>query len=413
MIIIIYINFIKLFKHSTLIKYRMEGIEDENIEKEKTIESWDELDIRTDLLRGIYAHGFEKPSVIQSKACGPLFEGRDVLAQAQSGTGKTGAFVIGALNRIDTSTNKTQVLVLAPTRELAIQILNVQQELGSMIKNLNGKLLVGGHSADNDMYDLRRNTPHIIIGTPGRIYDMFKRNIISTQNIDMIILDEADEMFSYGFKYQLFDIFQFLRKDIQIALFSATLPDAVVQLTKSLLKDPVNIVMKAEQLVLDGISQFIVTLIDDKQKFEALKDIFDRLTISQTIIYCNGLARVQDLYEAMKNEGYPVCCIHSEMNKEQRKESFDEFKKGKYRVLISSNITARGIDIQQVSIVINFDLPRDPHTYLHRIGRSGRWGRKGLGINFITQRDISNLKNIESHYSCRMEELPMNFETIV
>jgi translation initiation factor 4A len=385
-------------------------MENENVSE--SVESWDLFDIKSDLLRGIYAHGFEKPSAIQSKACGPLIEGRDILAQAQSGTGKTGAFVIGALNKIDISLNKTQVLILAPTRELALQIMTVQQDLGSMMKKLNGKLLVGGHSTDGDMYEIRRTTPHIIIGTPGRIFDMFKRNIINTKDIDMIILDEADEMFSYGFKDQLFDIFQFLREDIQIALFSATLPETVIKLTKSLLKNPVNIVMKTEQLVLDGIKQYIVVLEDDKQKFDALKDLYDRLTVSQTIIYCNGVGRVNDLYEAMKNDGYPVCCIHSDMSKEQRKESFDEFKNGKYRVLISSNVTARGIDIQQVSIVINFDLPRDPHTYLHRIGRSGRWGRKGMGINFVTQRDVTTLKLIESHYNCRMEELPMNFDTI-
>ena len=380
---------------------------------ETKIETWDDLNIKSDLLRGIYSYGFEKPSEIQCKACGPLFEGRDVLAQAQSGTGKTGAFVIGALNNIDVSKCKTQVVIMAPTRELALQILSVQQELGSMMKGLCGKLLVGGHSSEQDTCELRRNTPHIIIGTPGRIFDMFKRNIIDTKGINMIILDEADEMLSCGFKEQLFSIFQYFKKDIQIALFSATLPDSISTLTSSLLKDPVNIVMKTEQLVLDGIKQFFVTINNDKQKFEVLTDIFERLVLSQTIIYCNSVGRVNELFEAMKNENYPVCHIHSEMNKEQRKESFDEFKNGKYRVLISSNVTARGIDIQQVNIVINFDLPRDPNTYLHRIGRSGRWGRKGIGINFVTPKDVSNLKFIENHYDIRMEELPSNFETIV
>lgn len=380
---------------------------------EDKIETWDDLKIKNDLLRGIYSHGFEKPSEIQCKACGPLFEGRDVLAQAQSGTGKTGAFVIGALNNIDVSKDKTQVLILAPTRELALQILTVQQDLGSMIKDLKNKLLVGGHSSETDIYDLRKTTPHIIIGTPGRVFDMFKRNTIDTKGINMIILDEADEMLSAGFKEQLFLIFQYLRKDIQIALFSATLPDSINTLTTTLLKDPVNIVMKTEQLVLDGIKQFFVSINNDKQKYEVLTDIFDRLVLSQTIIYCNSVGRVNELFEAMKNENYPVCSIHSEMNKEERKESFDEFKNGKYRVLISSNVTARGIDIQQVNIVINFDLPRDPNTYLHRIGRSGRWGRKGIGINFVTPKDVSNLKFIENHYDIRMEELPLNFETIV
>jgi len=377
------------------------------------IETWDDLNIKNDLLRGIYSYGFEKPSEIQRKACGPLLEGRDILAQAQSGTGKTGAFIVGALNNTDPLKRETQVLIMAPTRELALQIFSVQQDLSSMIKGLVGKLLVGGQSLNDDIYDLKRNTPHIIIGTPGRIYDMFNRNAIVTANINMIVLDEADEMLSSGFKEQLFDIFQYLKKDVQIALFSATLPEPIVALTKNLLKNPVNIVMKTEQLVLDGIKQFFVSIYNDKQKYEVLTDLFDRLVLSQTIIYCNSVGRVNELFEAMKADNYPVCSIHSDMNKNQRKEAFDEFKKGKYRVLISSNVTARGIDIQQVNIVINFDLPRDPHTYLHRIGRSGRWGRKGIGINFVTPKDVSNLKFIEGHYDITMEELPSNFETIV
>lgn len=380
--------------------------------EENDISTWDELELKDDLLRGIYAYGFEKPSPIQCKACRPFFSGRDILAQAQSGTGKTGAFVVGALSKIDTSITNTQVLILNPTRELASQTLKVIEGIGCMIKNLKSKILVGGASSEIDTYDMRRNVPHIITGTPGRVYEMLKRNIIS-KNISLIILDEADEMFSFGFKDQIFDIFQLLNKDIQIALFSATIPPHVLNISTHLLKNPVSIVMKAEELVLDGISQYYVALEDDKQKFSTLQDIFERLTISQTIIYCNSVMRVIDLYEAMKNDNFPVCCIHSNMSKEERDVSFEEFKNGKYRVLISSNVTARGIDIQQVSIVINFDLPKDPHSYLHRIGRSGRWGRKGIGINFVTRRDKHTLKLIESHYSKEMDELPANFEKIL
>lgn len=374
--------------------------------------SWDELNIKDDLLRGIYAYGFENPSTIQSLTCIPLAEGRDLLAQAQSGTGKTGAFVIGALNKI-TMDDKTQCLIIAPTRELAIQIDDVQKNLGVAMKNLKSKLLIGGQSSDGDIYEIRRNVPHLIIGTPGRIYEMFKKNIINYKDIDIVILDEADEMFSYGFKDQIQDIFQFLRKDVQIALFSATLPSNVLQITKSLLKDPLNITMKAEELVLDGIKQFYVLLDDDKQKFNTLQDLFERLIISQTIIYCNSVNRVIELHTAMKVDGFAVCCVHSNMDKDERNHSFNEFKSGKFRVLISSNVTSRGIDIQQVNIVINFDLPKDPHTYLHRIGRSGRWGRKGVGINFVTRKDVPTLKNIEEHYSNRMEELPNDFDKII
>jgi len=374
-------------------------------------ETWDSMDLDIDLLRGVYAYGFEKPSPIQSKACIPIIKGHDILAQAQSGTGKTGTFVIGSLARIDTSVNKTQVLILNPTRELAVQTMNVILGIGCMMSKLSSKILVGGN--DDNIYDMRRNPPHIIAGTPGRVYDMFRRDFINPMDINLIVLDEADELLSDGFKDQLFDIFQYLRKDAQVALFSATLSQDIINITKNILKDPLHIVMKAENLVLDGISQFFVKVEDDKQKFSTLQDLFERLVLSQTIIYCNSVPRVIDLYEAMKQDNFPVCCIHSNMDKQERKIAFDEFKSGKYRVLISSNVTARGIDIQQVSIVINFDLPKDPHTYLHRIGRSGRWGRKGVGINFVTRRDMYNVKSIETYFDKEMEELPMHFENVL
>lgn len=367
--------------------------------------NWDDLNLPTNLLRGIFAYGFDKPSPIQSLACAPLISGNDILAQAQSGTGKTGAFVIGALTRIDPKLIKTQVIIMSPTRELALQTKNVADELSNMM-NINIKSLVGGTNVN--LNELKNNPPQIVIGTPGRIAEMIYKRIINAATIKLIILDEADELFSFGFKDQVVEIINKLDPNVQIALFSATIPQHVLSL--SFLKDPVKIILEPEKLVLDGISQFYVTVNDDKQKFLVLKDLFGRLDVSQTIIYCNSVERVSELTDAMKSEGYPVCCIHSGMDKHERNITFTEFKSGKFRVLISSNITARGIDIQQVSIVINFDLPKDPDIYLHRIGRSGRWGRKGVGINFITKYDIQYVKMIETHYNKQMEELPIQFD---
>jgi len=371
-----------------------------------SIKNWDELDISVNLLRGIYAYGFEKPSPIQSLACSHLISGKDILAQAQSGTGKTGAFVIGALSRIDPSINKTQAIILSPTRELALQTADVASDLSSMM-GINIKTLIGGTNVN--INELKNSPPHIVVGTPGRVTEMLNKRIIFVVNIKIIIFDEADELFSYGFKDQVLDIINKLNPSVQIALFSATIPPHVLT-TSSILKDPVKIILEPEKLVLDGISQYYVTVNDDKQKFLVLKDLFGRFDVCQTIIYCNSVERVSELADAMKTEGYPVCCIHSNMDKQLRNNTFSEFKSGKFRVLISSNITARGIDIQQVSIVINFDLPKDPDIYLHRIGRSGRWGRKGVGINFITKYDVQYVKLIESHYNKEMEELPLHFE---
>ena len=229
--------------------------------------------------------------------------------------------------------------------------------------------------------------PHILIGTPGRIHDLIRRKKLNSKTIKMLVLDEADDMLSTGFKDQIYSIFQHLSNDIQIVLFSATLPTDILQLTSKFMRDPINILVKKDSVTLEGIKQYYVAIDDDHQKYETLKD----------------------LYEALIKDSFPVCQIHSEMDKSQRESSYQEFVNGGSRVLISTNLTARGIDVQQVSTVINFDLPKDIHTYIHRIGRSGRWGRKGLGINLVTRRDIRNMKEIESYYETQIDELPSSF----
>ena len=226
---------------------------------------------------------------------------------------------------------------------------------------------------------------------------MLRRNKLSTMSLKVIVLDEADEMLSHGFKEQIYNIFQFLPKQIQVSLFSATLPDTIHAITENFMRNPVKILVKADQLTLEGINQYYIGLENDSQKYDALKDLYDVLSLSQCIIYCNSIRRVQELYEAMKTDSFPVCHIHSNMDKNERQENYNKFRSGSMRVLISSNVTARGIDIQQVSTVINFDIPKDTHTYLHRIGRSGRWGRKGTGINFVTRRDAFHMREIEKY----------------
>jgi translation initiation factor 4A len=368
--------------------------------------TWDELDLNPDLLRSIYSHGFEKPSPIQSKGIAPIKEGRDIIAQAQSGTGKTGCFTVGVLSRINISEKSNQALIMAPTHELAQQITSVINSLSIMMTGIRIKTVIGGSSIDEDATEMRENPPHIIVGCPGRVYDMIRRRHINATKLKIVILDEADEMLSSGFKEQVYNIFQYLNKNVQIALFSATLPNNIFQITNKFMRNPVKICVKAESLTLEGIKQYYVAIDDDRQKYLTLKDLYQHITLAQCIIYSNSVKRVIDLYEAMKEDGFPVCCLHSSMDKYEREKSFKDFRSGEARVLISSNVTSRGIDIQQVSVVINFDLPRDVHNYLHRIGRSGRWGRKGTGINFITRRDIIKMKEIESYYNTQIDELP-------
>jgi translation initiation factor 4A len=376
----------------------------------KEFDKWEDLEgiLNEDIIRGVYSYGFDTPSVIQRKALLTMFDRRDIIAQAQSGTGKTGVFTIGVLQNINPELNKTQGLIMAPTRELAKQIHEVITSIGSVNKSIKYHLLIGGTSTDDDAFELKNNTPHIIVGCPGRVYDMMRRNNIVAKDISILILDEADEMLSIGFKEQVYNIFQYLNNDVQVGLFSATLPVELQTLTDKFMRNPVRILVKSELLTLEGIKQYYVALNDDSQKYATLKDIFNIISMSQCIIYCNSIKRVMDLTEAMQNDGFPVCCIHSNMEKSKRDEAYSEFKAGKHRVLISSDVTSRGIDVQQVRTVLNFDLPKCVFKYLHRIGRSGRWGRKGTAINFVTRWDMKTMKEVERHYHTIVDELPSN-----
>lgn len=378
-------------------------IEPDSIPEVKT---WDDLELDPSILRSIYSYGFENPSEIQKKAIPPIKKGRDLIAQAQSGTGKTGAFVIGSLSQLDVSSRTTQIIVLAPTHELVTQIFTVFASLSGFIDGIVIRKMVGGTAVVDDIQELRNNPPHVVVGCTGRVFDMIKRRALSTRDIKICVLDEADEMLSIGFKDQIYNIFQQLPSNVQIALFSATMPPAILQLTGIFMRDPVKITMQPQELNLEGIKQYFIAIDNDYDKLDVLKDLFSRLTVYQTIIYANDVRRVKDLHEMMIKEGFAVCCIHREMTKPERAETIKEFRDGKYRMLISSNITARGIDVQQVNTVINFDIPRSVDVYLHRIGRSGRWGRKGVAINLVTKMDVRQMKYIETHYKVNIEEMP-------
>ena len=389
-----------------------EIILDKNVESEIT--TFEELDLNDELLRGIYSYGFERPSPIQRLAIRPLIDRRDILAQAQSGTGKTATFAIGSLSIVKQEDNFTQILVLSPTKELSIQSSNVYKSLGDQMKSLRVQTLYGGQNMEdfgnNDFS--KRLHPHVICGCTGRVLDMMQRNRITSRKIKMVILDEADEMLSSGFKEQVYQIFQYFNNNIQVALFSATIPESIKPIIDKIVRNPVRISVKLEQLSLEGIHQYYVAVDDDRQKYMALKDIYSNLSVSSCIIYANSVKRVAELYDAMIEDGFPVCCIHSNMDRTVRENSFKDFRQGKFRVLISSNVTSRGIDIQQVGTVINFDIPKCVHNYLHRIGRSGRWGRKGVGINLITRRDFFKLREIEKHYEIKVKELPSDLKNL-
>lgn len=375
---------------------------------------WDDITgLSSEILHGIYTYGFETPSEIQLKAVPPLLERRDVIAQAPSGTGKTGAFAVAALQTLDLAdASFVQVVILAPTHELVTQIAAVVEALGSRIA-VRVKTLVGGTPVQDDLRFLKQTPPHIVVGTAGRVHDMMRRRAIASSRLKLVIMDEADEMLSGNFKDQMYQLFQYVTPECRVAIFSATLPPEVLDMTAKFMRDPVSLTMEAPKLNLEGIQQYFVAVPDDHIKYDALKDLFGQLTITQSIIYANSVHRVVNLYESMIRDGFSVCCIHSGMTRLEREKAFFDFRTGVYRVLISSNVTARGIDVQQVGTVLNFDVPADVHTYLHRIGRSGRWGRKGLAINFITRKDVATMRRLESHYKSTIKELPADLSTLV
>lgn len=371
----------------------------------QAIDSFDDMNLNMKLLRGIYAYGFEKPSKIQASAIVPITKGYDIIGQSQSGTGKTGTFLIGTLNNIEPELKTTQALILAPTRELSQQIFNVCNNLCSYMK-LNNYLLIGGNSRKEDIYNLDNNNYHVIVGTPGRVYDMLKNLSLKTKALKMFVVDEADEMLSKGFQDQIYEIFQYIPKQCQVCLFSATIPEEALEITNRFMNDPVRILIKKEELTLEGIKQFYIAIEKDIWKLDTLCDIYGKLSVSQSIIYCNTKRTSDWLREQLEDRDFAVKCIHSNMKSDERKEVMKLFRNGDLRVLIATDIISRGIDVQQVSIVINYDIPKFKEVYIHRIGRSGRYGRKGIAINFVTYDDVNKLKVIQDYYETDISEMP-------
>ena len=368
--------------------------------------SFEDLDINDKLLRGIYSYGFEKPSNIQYKSIPIMNQSKDIIAQSQSGTGKTGAFVIGILNNIDISLKKTQYIIITPTHELAKQILNVIESLSSYMDVTMAKV-IGKTNINDSILELKKD-PQIIVATPGRLLDMINKRHIFTDSIKSLVLDEADEILSSGFMDSIYNIIKAVPKTAQICLYSATMPKEILDLTNYFMDDPAMLLVNKDELTLEGIKQFYIDLKQYNWKFDVLYDIYETINITQSIIYVNSKTVLNNLYDRLSRDEFPVSYIHGDMVTKEREENLNNFKSGNTRILLSTDLLSRGIDIQQLSLVINFDLPKNKETYIHRIGRSGRYGRKGTAINFVTSEDISHMKEIESFYNTQIMEMPQN-----
>ena len=371
----------------------------------KVYESFDEMGLSDVIIRGIYSYGFETPSKIQQVAIVPMSKSNDILAQSQSGTGKTGAFTIGALSVVDSSIKAPQVIVICPTRELSQQTERVARALGNYM-GLKVLSATGGNQLRSDISTLKAGA-QFIVGTPGRIFDLIRRGDLAIEHMKYIILDEADQMLEDLFAEQIRTILDNkFPASTRLALFSATMPTNVVEVAENYLSNPVRILLPPDEVTLDGIKQYFVGLEREEWKLPVLLDLYQQIAVNQALIYVNKRQKAEWLAKQLAAQGFTLEFIHGEMEVADRKKRMEDFRSGQVRVLISTDLLARGIDVQQVSLVVNYELPVQRENYIHRIGRSGRYGKKGVAINLIYGGEMNSLKEIEKHYSTNINELP-------
>jgi translation initiation factor 4A len=371
----------------------------------KIYESFDEMGLSDEIIRGIYSYGFETPSKIQQVAIVPMSKNNDILAQSQSGTGKTGAFTIGALSVLDSSIKAPQVIVICPTRELSQQTERVARALGNYM-GLKVLSATGGNQLRSDISTLKAGA-QFIVGTPGRIFDLIRRGDLAIEHMKYIILDEADQMLEDLFAEQIRTILDNkFPASTRLALFSATMPTNVLEVAEHYLNNPVRILLPADEVTLDGIKQYFVGLEREEWKLPVLLDLYQQIAVNQALIYVNKRQKAEWLAKQLAAQGFTLEYIHGEMEVADRKKRMEDFRSGQVRVLISTDLLARGIDVQQVSLVVNYELPVQRENYIHRIGRSGRYGKKGVAINLIYGGEMNSLKEIEKHYSTTVHELP-------
>lgn len=377
----------------------------ENIEN---YENFEDMPLKENLLRGILSYGFDKPSSVQKKGIVPVIEGKDSVIQAQSGCGKTGTFSIASLQLTDEAVKSCQVIILSPTREIADQSFIVIRNLSEYL-NIDISPVIGGKKLKNDEV----SKSQILVATPGRMYDMIDRGVINMSTLKLFILDEADQMLNKGFKEQIIEILKFVPEKSQIAIYSATMPNDILLLTKEFMKDPIKILVKKEDLTLEGISQYYISLETEQEKYETLCDLYKSISVGQSMIYCSSKKKVIWLSEKLSEEGYPVSSIHGDITQIDRDKIMKNFRKGETRVLITTDLLARGIDVRAVSLVINYDLPEDMQSYIHRIGRTGRFGRKGWAINFVMKTDDKYMRTIENYYQTQIVEMPDSIPDLI
>jgi ATP-dependent RNA helicase len=371
----------------------------------KTYPTWEEMNLKTELLTAIGKLGWTKPSPVQSRAIVPISSGQSMVLQSQNGTGKTATFSIGALQRLSLATQHTELIVVSPTRELALQSEATLKSLGATTR-----ACIGGNSLGEDVKALRKGI-QCISGTPGRILQLLREHNIDQNKVRIVILDEADEML-LSFKRMITDILTCVKQS-QIIVVTATVSGDVVELFMGFLPKGLKLLVPRDELTLVNVNQYVVRVENEEWKFDALKDLYQSVAIERAVIFVNTREKGEWLRDQMVASGFTVSLVHGQMQMEDRETVTNEFRHGETRVLIATDILARGIDVRSVSMVVNFDIPTQCEIYLHRIGRSGRFGRKGIAITFCSgPSDEKKVKKLQKFYSSVMPPLPSDLDAL-
>jgi translation initiation factor 4A len=370
------------------------------------IDNFDSLNLNADLLKGVYLHGFTQPSKIQIKGISSINTGKDCILQSQSGTGKTATYLLGVMNRLESNEIGCQGIIITPTRELAEQVYAVACNL-TKYTNLKITKCIGGSDVRQNRADLKVSS--LVIGTLGRISHMIEEKKINIHKIKFLVLDEADDLLSDGISDKLHGIFDKAPSGIQIVLISATISPNVFNASKQFQYDPIKILLKNNEIITDLISQFYLDVETEELKFDTLLDLYNLVSTSQTIIFCNTIRKVEWLEEQLKKNNFTITVIHSNMTQPERDTVIKDFRDGKTRLLLTTDLLSRGIDIPQVNMVINYDLPVNKETYVHRIGRCGRFDKKGVAITMVKMSDATDTKTfnkMKHYYKMEIEEMP-------
>lgn len=375
-----------------------------------TIKGFEDLNLSEELLKGVYLYGFTTPSKIQINGIKLINSGCDSIIQSQSGTGKTATYLLGVFNRVDSSKNICQGIILTPTRELALQIYDVATSLAKFTKYRIVQC-IGGTDINKNKLEVK--SAHILIGTLGRLYHMITDNRFNISGIKFMVLDEVDDLLYNGIDQKLLELFDKVPVRIQYLLISATITSSVHTLSKKFMHAPTKILLKNEEVVVDLISQFYLDVLNEDQKFDTLMDLYSIVSTSQAIVFSNTVNKILWLEENLKKNNFPITVLHANMNFVSRKNTMEDFKQGKTRLLLTTDLLSRGIDLPQVNMVINYDLPINKETYIHRIGRCGRFNKKGLALSLIKSSDISESKILHKlieFYKINIKEMPDNIE---